>query len=256
MTFVLSRLLKAMESLKKVDFRLGTIVSVKPNTKAKNPSFIVDIDFGSAIGKKTTSAQLPANYTQQELASKQVICVVNFPTKRIAGFKSEVLVVGFPDDNSKVILLNTRNVKFPNGTQIRYLSSSQNTDSSSTTEATDDSAHTTSSASSNSNALPETTYEMFEAAGITVGTIKRIETQENSNQATFTVDFGEELGSKTLVIPNLSSDVTYQVESQLPVAISPQTNEIIPLGIAGDNDLQSVVVLGVDRQVPNGGKLF
>ena len=56
-----------MEFLKKIDFRLGTILSVKLNAKAKNPSFIVDIDFGSVIGKKTTSAQLPANYTEQEL---------------------------------------------------------------------------------------------------------------------------------------------------------------------------------------------
>ena len=260
MSFAFNRFI-IMEALKKIDFRLGTIASVKPNAKAKNPSFIVDIDFGSGIGKKTTSAQLPANYTEQELLkSKQVVCIVNFPTKRIAGFKSEVLVVGFPDENSKVILLNTRNEKSPNGTQIRYISSSENTSSSTTTdqlteEKNDSSMNNTCSASS-SNILPETTYEVFESAGITVGTIKQIEQKENSKESTFTVDFGEELGNKTFSVQNLSPDVTYQISTQLPVAINQQTNEIIPLGIMKNDDNQSVILLGVDRSIPNGGKLF
>ncbi|CAF1148831.1 unnamed protein product [Rotaria sordida] len=250
-----------MESLKKIDFRIGTIVSVKPNIKAKNPSFIVDIDFGTTIGKKTTSAQLPANYTEHELLqSKQVVCVVNFPVKRIAGFKSEVLVVGFPDEKSKVVLLNTRNVDVPNGKQILYLSSAITTGSMITikqhTESIDESHMANASSNFSGNVLPEATYEQFEAAGIIVGTVKHIQQEQNLHEVTFTVDFGETMGERTFAVQNLSSDIVYNASTQVAVSINEQTNEIVPLAITQDDDRHSIVLLGVDRQVPNGGRLF
>ncbi|CAF1343140.1 unnamed protein product [Rotaria sp. Silwood1] len=250
-----------MESLQKIDFRIGTILSVKPNTKAKIPSFIVDIDFGNAIGKKTTSAQLPANYTEYELLqSKQVVCVVNFPVKRIAGFKSEVLIVGFPDEKSKVVLLNTRNVKVPNGKQILYLSSTVSTDSMITTDqhtkSTDEFDITNTNRNFNDNLLPEATYEQFEASNIIVGTIKHIQQEQNLHKSTFTVDFGETIGERTFVVRNLSPDIVYDLSTQLPISINQQTKEIVPLAITKDDDHHSIVLLGVDRQVPNGGRLF
>ncbi|CAF3257699.1 unnamed protein product [Rotaria socialis] len=254
-----------MELLKKIDFRIGTIVSVKPNIKAKNPSFIVDIDFGGTIGKKTTSAQLPATYTEHELLqSKQVVCIVNFPMKKIAGLKSEVLIVGFPNEKSKVFLLNIRNVKVLNGKQILYLSSTMGTSSMTTTtttidqhmESTNESNMASATSNFNGNILPEITYEQFEAANIIVGTIKHIQQEQNSHEATLTVDFGETIGDKSFVVQNLSSDVVYGPSTQLPVAINEQTNEIIPLAITQDDDHHSIVLLGVDRQVPNGGKLY
>lgn len=258
---VFKRFFSKMESLKKIDFRIGTIISVKPNTKAKNPSFIVDIDFDGAIGKKTTSAQLPANYTEDELLhDKQVVCVINFPVKRIAGFKSEVLVVGFPDEKSKVILLNARNVKVPNGKRVVYLSSTINTDSVITTNqniaSTNELQMVNDNRNFSDNVLPESTYEQFEAANITVGTIKHVEQEQDLNKTTFTVDFGEVIGNRSFVVQNLSPDVVYDSSTQLPVSINPQTNELVLLGIKQDDDRQSIVLLGIDRQVPNGGKLF
>ena len=96
----------------KVDIRVGTIVAVEENNSLKKPSLILKIDFGNTLGIKKSSAQLKANYSISELINKQVAAVVNFKPKQIGNLISEVLVLGFPDDNNEPILISPdRNIK-------------------------------------------------------------------------------------------------------------------------------------------------
>ena len=96
----------------KVDIRVGTIIEVEENNNLKKPSLILKIDFGNSLGIKKSSAQLKVNYSISELINKQVAAVVNFKPKQIGNLISEVLVLGFPDDNNEPILISPdRNIK-------------------------------------------------------------------------------------------------------------------------------------------------
>ena len=90
----------------KVDIRLGTVLSVKKNEKARKPSLVIEVDFGKDIGIKQSSAQITHYYTAENLVGKQVIGVCNFPEKNIAGVKSQVLILGSIDKEGKVTLLH------------------------------------------------------------------------------------------------------------------------------------------------------
>ena len=90
----------------KVDIRLGTVISVKKNEKARKPSLVVEVDFGNEIGVKQSSAQITHFYNEKNLVGKQVIGVCNFPEKNIAGIKSQVLILGSIDKEGKVTLLH------------------------------------------------------------------------------------------------------------------------------------------------------
>ena len=90
----------------KVDIRLGTVISVKKNEKARKPSLVVEVDFGKDIGVKTSSAQITHFYDETNLVGKQVIGVCNFPEKNIAGVKSQFLVLGALEEDGKVVLLH------------------------------------------------------------------------------------------------------------------------------------------------------
>ena len=90
----------------KVDIRIGTVLSVKKNDKARKPSLIVEVDFGKEIGVKQSSAQITHYYNEENLKGKQVIGVCNFPEKNIAGVKSQFLVLGALEEDGKVILLH------------------------------------------------------------------------------------------------------------------------------------------------------
>ena len=96
----------AWEDFERVDVRVGRVVEAKPFPEARKPSIKLVVDFGPEVGEKRTSAHLTVYYDVESLLGKMVVAVVNFPPKRIAGFKSEVLVLGVPDEAGEVVLLS------------------------------------------------------------------------------------------------------------------------------------------------------
>ena len=90
----------------KIDLRIGTVISVKKNEKARKPSLVVKVDFGKEIGIKQSSAQITHYYNEDNLKGKQVVGVCNFPEKNIAGVKSQFLVLGAIEEDGKVVLLH------------------------------------------------------------------------------------------------------------------------------------------------------
>ena len=90
----------------KVEIRVGTVVDVKKNEKARKPSLVIRVDFGKEIGIKQSSAQITHFYNEENLKGKQVIGVCNFAEKNIAGVKSEFLVLGAIEEDGKVVLLH------------------------------------------------------------------------------------------------------------------------------------------------------
>ena len=101
----------------KVDIRVGTVISVKKNEKARKPSLVIEVDFGKEIGIKQSSAQITHFYNAENLVGKQVIGVCNFPTKNIAGVVSEVLILGAIEKDGKVVLVHPSQ-KTDNGLDI------------------------------------------------------------------------------------------------------------------------------------------
>ena len=101
----------------KIDIRVGTVISVKKNEKARKPSLVVEVDFGKEIGIKKSSAQITHYYNDQNLVGKQIIGVCNFPKKNIAGIISEVLILGAIEKDGKVVLVHPSQ-KVENGLEI------------------------------------------------------------------------------------------------------------------------------------------
>jgi tRNA-binding protein len=96
--------LATFEEFQRIDMRVGRILSVEEFPEARNPAWKLEIDFGPEVGTKRSSAQI-THYTREELEGRLVVGVVNFPPRRIAGFPSEVLVLGALDDEKGVVLL-------------------------------------------------------------------------------------------------------------------------------------------------------
>ena len=100
-----------------VDIRVGTVIRVGPHTQARKPAYRLWVDFGAAIGERKTSAQITKHYTPGDLVGRQVLAVINFPPKQIGKFMSEFLVLGVPDDEGEVVLLQPT-AGVPNGGRL------------------------------------------------------------------------------------------------------------------------------------------
>ena len=94
------------QDFKKVTIKVGTVLEVKKNEKARKPSLVIKVDFGKEVGVKQSSAQITHYYNEENLVGKQVIGVCNFPIKNIAGVVSEVLILGAIEKDGKVVLIH------------------------------------------------------------------------------------------------------------------------------------------------------
>lgn len=105
------------DTFMQVDIRVGTIVTAEPYPEARKPAYKLTIDFGPVIGVKKSSAQITEHYRLDALAGTQVAAVVNFPPRQIGKFLSEVLTLGFPDAQGKVVLVRPSG-PVPNGKRL------------------------------------------------------------------------------------------------------------------------------------------
>lgn len=101
----------------KVDIRVGTIVEAEPYPEARKPALKLVIDFGGTIGRKKSSAQITKHYRPEDLPGRQVLAVVNFPSRQIGKFMSEVLTLGVPDDAGEVVLIGP-GIEVPKGGRL------------------------------------------------------------------------------------------------------------------------------------------
>jgi len=106
-----------LEEFQKIDIRVGTIVEAQPFPGARKPAYRITVDFGPELGVKRSSAQITELYRSEELVGRQVLAVVNFPPKRIAGFVSQVLVLGVDDGQGRVVLVAPER-PVPNGRRL------------------------------------------------------------------------------------------------------------------------------------------
>lgn len=101
----------------RIDLRVGTVLKVESNPKAKNPAYVLHIDFGDDLGIKKSSAQITGEYSQDALLKRQVVAVTNFPPRNVAGVVSEVLVLAAVEKSGRTILLEPSS-KVLNGSRV------------------------------------------------------------------------------------------------------------------------------------------
>lgn len=107
----------SFQDFSKVDIRAGTVERVEMFPEARRPAYKLWINFGPELSVKTASAQLTSHYSNEQLLGKQILAVVNFAPKQVANFVSEVLVLGLPDSNGDVVLVQPER-PVPNGARL------------------------------------------------------------------------------------------------------------------------------------------
>lgn len=106
-----------MQDFDRIDIRVGTITDAQPFPEARKPAIKLWIDFGGEIGLKQSSAQIATHYRPDELVGRQVCAVVNFASRQIGPFRSEVLTLGMPDPAGAVVLVRPDRA-VPNGGRL------------------------------------------------------------------------------------------------------------------------------------------
>lgn len=110
-------MIATIDDFLKLDIRVGTILTVEEFPEARKPAYKLTIDFGDEVGIKKSSAQITVHYTLESLVGKQVLAVVNFPHRQIGPFISEALVLGLPDENGDIVLIEPQK-QTPNGRRL------------------------------------------------------------------------------------------------------------------------------------------
>ena len=106
-----------IEEFEQVDLRVGPVVDAQPFPEARKPALKLWVDFGAPLGVRQSSAQVTVHYSADRLIGRQVLAVVNLPPRKVAGFESQVLVLGLPDENGDVVLLRP-DLKVPDGGRV------------------------------------------------------------------------------------------------------------------------------------------
>lgn len=235
-----------MSEFAKIGFMVGTIKRVQIFPEARKPSYQVTISYGPGFEDRVSAAQLPSNYPKMErLVRKQVLTVTNFPPMKIAGFSSQILIVGFPDKEGHVHLLNTRDATFPDSSKLTF--------------------------GWKGKKLNKIKYDDFTAAEIrsaTIVGIKQIskieeEVKANAEKPVLvdfeaTIDVGK-FGKIQTLLPDLIPETAAKLlNTQVAALINlekegDKTNAIV---LSARTEKGEHLPFGVDKPVENGGKLF